>query len=140
MSNFFNLMEILDFEEAEFQCQLGESLGFTRQCYLCSHFTRHSIRLGDCDSTCICHDFNNKEDLVTHWCWKLFLGIEQREGRENNIFVSSLGIDEEKKELFAEYLIPVSPVTIFLLEPVDYPSFTKHFTGCEYSRINKLKF
>ena len=83
-SNFFNLQQNFAFEEAVFQCELGESLGLTRSCYLCSHYVLKSLTI---DFDIACKNFSSKENKLELWCWKLLETIEEREGQYLEIFL-----------------------------------------------------
>ena len=125
-SNFFNLQQNFAFDEAIFQCDLGESLGLTRPCYLCSHYILKTLRIdADIDS----ENFSSKENKFELWCWKVLHAIEEREGQMLEIFIKCLGVEETKNgcQLYAEYFMPINPTRRFIQQTVNISDFTEQF-------------
>ena len=125
-SNFFNLQQNFAFDESIFQCELGESLGLTRSCYLCSHYQLKTLRIdSDIDSI----NFSSKENKFEFWCWKIFERIQEREGQKLEIFIKCIGAKETKKgcQLYAEYYVPINPTRHFVQQTVNITAFTEHF-------------
>ena len=125
-SNFFNLQQNFAFDESIFQCDLGESLGLTRSCYLCSHYTLKTLRI---DSDIDYKNFSSKQNEIEFWCWEILKTIEEKEGQKLEIFIKSLGGEETKKgcELYAEYYMPINPSLHFIQQTVDISAFTEQF-------------
>lgn len=129
-NNFFNLCDVSEFEETLFQCQLAESLGLMRRCFLCSNYDQKIIRIPDCKDSCPCRRLNSRSERVTHCCLMLFRAIECREGENKNIFIVHLGLTQDRQgfnQMFAEYLIPYKSTLTFTLEPVIFTSFHGKF-------------
>ena len=125
-SNFFNLQQNFAFDESIFQCDLGESLGLTRPCYLCSHYISKTLRIdADIDSK----NFSSKENKFEFWCWKVLHAIEEREGQMLEIFIKCLGVEETKNgcQLYAEYFMPINPTRRFIQQTVNISDFTEQF-------------
>ena len=125
-SNFFNLQQNIAFDESIFQCELGESLGLTRSCYLCSHYQLKSLRI---DSDKDSKNFSSNENKLEFWCWKVLKSIEEREGQNLEIFIKCLGANETKNgcELYAEYYLPINPSLHFIQQTVNISAFTEQF-------------
>ena len=129
-NNFFNLCVVNEFEESIFQCQLADSLGVIRRCFLCSKYDHKIIRIPDCTDSCTCHRFNSRPERITHYCLKLFQAIESREGENKNIFIMHLGLTKDRQgfnQIFAEYVTPYDSTLTFTLEPIIYTSFHSKF-------------
>ena len=125
-SNFFNLQQNCTFEEAVFQCELGESLGLTRSCYLCSHYVLKSLTI---DFDIDCKTLSSKENKLELWSWKLLESIEEREGQNLEIFIKTLGAKATRSgyELYSEYFIPINPAVPFIQHTVNISHFTEQF-------------
>ena len=128
-NNFYHLSDIPFFDKQMFECELGESLGLTRNCYICENYIHQSVRLPECDKNCSCKEIYTRKELLTHWCHKLFESIGLQIGEQKNIFVINMGLESngEKHDLVADYLIPIYPVAEFSLQPVNIESFLTHF-------------
>lgn len=138
-NNFFNLCGIREFDESIFQCQLAESLGIIRRCFLCSNYNHHTIRISDCDDSCSCRRFNCRTERINHYCHKLFQAIESREGENKNIFIITLGLTQDGQgsiQIFADYVTPIEPTFNFNLEPILMTSFHDKFQFINFRTEN----
>ena len=128
-NNFYNLSDIPFFDKQIFECELGESLGLIRNCYICENYIHQSVSLPECDQSCSCTEISTRKDLLTHWCHKLFESISLQDGVYKDIFVINMGLkpNGQKYDLVADYLIPIYPVAQFSLQPVDMEPFLTHF-------------
>ena len=129
-NNFFNLCDVSEFEQAIFHCQLAESLGLIRRCFLCSNYDHKIIRIPECTDSCSCRQLNSQPERITHYCLKLFEAIDCREGENKNIFIMHLGFTQDIQgfnQIFAEYVIPVESTLTFTLETIMFTSFHSKF-------------
>ena len=134
----FNLVGQHAFEEQIFQCQLSESLGLVRRCFICDHYIKLSVRLADCDDTCECHDFVSKTQLIRHYCCKIFDEIESQL-EPGPFFILELGLtkDQNGTLIFAEYLTPLK-TSSFFTQPTVLTQFYDSFQDCGNTRLSEL--
>ena len=137
-SNFYNISCFQDFEEALFQCDLGESLGFSRRCYICDNYDHRTLEIPDCLESCWCHTTGSKIEVINHLCCKIFEEIQIKEVEPKEIFIYKLGLHENSKKLFVSYFSPFETVLSFTEQPFYMQYFTDYFHYTINSRLMKF--